>query len=244
MSTPAEAPGGEVLLYEAPDGQVRVDVRLEQETVWLSLDQMAELLGRDKSVISRHLRNVFSTGELKREAVVAKNATTAADGKTYQVDYFNLDAILSVGYRVKSKRGTQFRIWATRTLHDHLLRGYTLNERRLAERGLLEARQTLDLLARTRQNQALVDDTGRAVLHGPDIAIGMLGAERTDLNYRDVVLERRLRPPLVALNPELPHDAIEDAYRKLMCLDAPSLIERNRNLHRMLVDGVTQRGLA
>ena len=80
MSTPAEAPGGEVLLYEAPDGQVRVDVRLEQETVWLSLDQMAELLGRDKSVISRHLRNVFSTGELKREAVVAKNATTRLQG--------------------------------------------------------------------------------------------------------------------------------------------------------------------
>ena len=164
MSATKETPSGEVLLYEAPDGQVRVDVRLEQETVWLSLNQMAELFGRDKSVISRHLRTVFASGELERAAVVAKNATTAADGKTYQVEYFNLDAILSVGYRVNSKRGTQFRIWATRTLRDHLLRGYTFNERRLAERGLLEARQTLDLLARTLQNQTLVNDTGLAVL--------------------------------------------------------------------------------
>ena len=86
---------------------------------------------------------------------------------------------------------------------------------------------------------AWLEALGYAVLHGPDIAVGMLGAERSDPNYRDVVLERRLRPALVALNPELPHDAIEDAYRKLMRLDAPSLIERNRNLHRMLVDGVT-----
>jgi len=100
-STPS---GGEVLLYEAPDGQVRVDVRLERETVWLSLTQMAELFGRDKSVISRHLRTVFVSGELDREAVVAKNATTAADSKTYQVQFFKLDAILSVGYHVNFRR--------------------------------------------------------------------------------------------------------------------------------------------
>jgi hypothetical protein len=86
---------------------------------------MAKLFTRDKSVISRHLRNIFKNRELERKAVVAKNATTAADGKIYQVEFFNLDAILSVGYRVSSKRGTQFRIWATRTLKDHLLRGHT-----------------------------------------------------------------------------------------------------------------------
>jgi hypothetical protein len=96
MSSSNESCGGEIVVYEAPDGQVRVEVRLERETVWLSLNQMAELFGRDKSVISRHLRNVFESEELEREAVVAKNATTAADGKTYQVEYFNLDAILSV----------------------------------------------------------------------------------------------------------------------------------------------------
>ena len=103
--------GGEVVLYEAPNGEVRLDVRVERESVWLSLDQLAKLFRRDKSVISRHLRNVFASRELNRKSVVAKNATTAADGKTYQVEYFNLDAIVSVGYRVNSKRGTQFRIW-------------------------------------------------------------------------------------------------------------------------------------
>ena len=161
-NTPATR--GEVVVYEAPDGTIRVDVRVEGETVWLSLTQVAELFGRDKSVVSRHLRNVFSSGELEREAVVAKNATTAADGKTYQVEFFNLDAILSVGYRVNSKRGTQFRIWATRTLSEHLLRGYTLNEGRLAKRGLSEIEQAVGLLSRTLTAHALITDEGRSVL--------------------------------------------------------------------------------
>jgi len=156
--------GGDVVVYQEKGGRVRLDVRLEGETVWLSLTQMAELFGRDKSVISRHLRSVFEGGELVRKAVVARNATTAADGKTYQVEYFNLDAILSVGYRVNSKRGTQFRIWATGTLRDHLLRGYTLNERRLREKGIGEMEQAVGLLARTLKRHELVTDEGRAVL--------------------------------------------------------------------------------
>ena len=96
-----------IILYQTADEQTSLDVRLQEETVWLSLTQMAELFDRDKSVMSRHLRNIFREGELVRAAVVAKNATTAADGKTYQVEFFNLDAIISVGYRVNSKRGTQ-----------------------------------------------------------------------------------------------------------------------------------------
>ena len=111
-----ETPRGEIVIYRAEDGETGLQVRLEQDTVWLSLNQMAELFQRDKSVISRHLRNVFQSGELTRHSVVAFFATTAADGKTYRVEYFNLDAILSVGYRVNSKRGTQFRIWATSVL--------------------------------------------------------------------------------------------------------------------------------
>ena len=207
-------PGGEVLLYEAPDGQVRVDVRLEQETVWLSLNQMADLFGRDKSVISRHLRTVFATGELEREAVVAKNATTAADGKTYQVEYFNLDAILSVGYRVNSKRGTQFRIWSTKTLRDHLLQGYTFNERRLAERGLLEARQTLDLLARTLQNQSLVDNTGRALL---DLIVGYADTWRLLLEYDEdrLSLPPGVRPSSGVLDINRACQAIADFKQEL-----------------------------
>jgi prophage maintenance system killer protein len=161
--------GGEVLVYEAPDGEVRVDVRLERETVWLTLTQMAELFGRDKSVISRHLRNVFRSGELEREATVAKNATVQREGDrevTRDIESFNLDAIISAGFRVNSKRGTQFRIWATHTLREHLVRGYTLNERRLRERerGLAEIEQAVGLLARTLTSHELVSDEGRAVL--------------------------------------------------------------------------------
>lgn len=108
-------------IYQSADGQAQLSVAVDQDTVWLSLDQMVALFDRDKSVISRHLRNLFAEGELERPSVVAKNATTAADGKTYQVDYYNLDVIISVGYRVKSRRGVQFRQWATRTLKQHLV---------------------------------------------------------------------------------------------------------------------------
>lgn len=160
----AEVQQGEIVVYEDPGGEVRVDVRLDQETVWLSQEQMAELFGRERSVVTKHIRNVFKEGELDPKAVRAKFAHTAADGKTYQVDHYNLDVIISVGYRVKSLRGTQFRIWATHTLRDHLLRGYTLNERRLAERGLGEIEQAVGLLARTLTTHALVTDEGRAVL--------------------------------------------------------------------------------
>ena len=124
---------GEIVLYSAPDGTAAVDVRLEANTLWLNLNQIGLLFDRDKSVISRHLRNVFRERELDRDSVVAFFATTAADGKTCQVEYFNLDTILSVGYRVNSKRGTQFRIWATNGPARPPGKGYSVNERRLKE---------------------------------------------------------------------------------------------------------------
>ena len=97
---------GNIVIYQTKDGKTTIDVKLENETVWLTLSQITELFDRDKSVISRHISNVFREGELDRSSVVAKNATTASDGKIYQVEYFNLDVIISVGYRVKSQRGT------------------------------------------------------------------------------------------------------------------------------------------
>ena len=124
-------PNGEILLYQAPDGTAKLNVRLVNESVWLSIDQMALLFGVDKSGISRHLKNIFSSGELVKPAVVAKFATTAADGKNYQVDYYNLDAIISVGYRVNSIRGTQFRIWATQRLREYIVKGFTMDDERL-----------------------------------------------------------------------------------------------------------------
>lgn len=117
---------GQIILYKN-----KLEVRLAEDTVWLSLKQLADLFERDKSVISRHLRNIFELKELDKDSVVAKHATTASDGKIYKVEYFNLDAIISVGYRVNSIRGTQFRIWATNVLRKHLVDGYTINEKRL-----------------------------------------------------------------------------------------------------------------
>ncbi len=155
---------GELILYQTEDGQASIDVHLKDETIWLSLNQMAELFERDKSVVSRHLRNIFQSCELEKAAVVAKNATTAADGKTYQVEFFNLDAIISVGYRVNSKRGTQFRIWATSVIKNHLVKGYTIHHKRLAEKGAGELKQVLSLLSHTLEGHELVNDESRAVL--------------------------------------------------------------------------------
>ena len=119
----------EIILFENQD--VKLEMNLKEDTVWLSLDQMVELFKRDKSVISRHIKNIFSEEELDRNSVVAKFATTASDGKIYQVEYYNLDVIISVGYRVKSKEGTKFRQWANKILKDYLLKGYVVNQKRL-----------------------------------------------------------------------------------------------------------------
>lgn len=126
---------GDFIIYQTEDGLTKINVRVENDTVWLSLDLMAELFQRDKSTISRHIKNIFSEGELIADSVVAKFATTANDGKMYQVDYYNLDVIISVGYRVKSMRGTQFRIWATQRLKEYLIKGFTMDDERLKGNG-------------------------------------------------------------------------------------------------------------
>ena len=126
---------GEIIIYQSEDGLTHIDVKIENETVWLTLDQMADLFDRDKSTISRHIKNIFKEGELRRESVVANFATTAADGKTYQMDYYNLDVIISVGYRVKSIRGTQFRRWATERLKEYMIKGFTMDDDRLKQLG-------------------------------------------------------------------------------------------------------------
>jgi len=128
----------EIVIYQTSDQQTQVEVRLEGETFWLSLNQIAQLFERDKSVISRHLRNIFKEGELEQEATVAKNATVQIEsGRKVkrEIEYYNLDAILSVGYRVNSKRGTQFRQWATQRLKEYLVQGYAINQNRLKELG-------------------------------------------------------------------------------------------------------------
>jgi len=147
----------EIVIYTTPEGKETFEVNLKKDTVWLNLNQISKLFKRDKSVISRHIKNIFDTEELNKKSVVAKFATTATDGKVYQVDYHNLDMIISVGYRVNSKRGTQFRIWATNILKEHLVKGYTINEKRMREdrAKIKEFQKTSRIMERLLQNKAL-----------------------------------------------------------------------------------------
>ena len=126
---------GDIVIYQTEDGETKIDVRFVDETVWLSLDQLSVLFERNKSTISRHLKNIFEEGELERDSVVAKIATTAADGKSYRVDYYNLDAIISLGYRVQSRIATQFRRWATERLKEYMIKGFTMDDERLKNLG-------------------------------------------------------------------------------------------------------------
>ncbi len=155
-----------IILYRSEDGNTSLEVKLQNDTVWLTQAQIADLFQRDKSVISRHTRNIFTEGELDYNAVVAKNATTAVDGKVYQVEYFNLDVIISVGYRVKSKLGTQFRIWANHVLKDHIVRGYTLNEQRLwqQQQYLQQIQRTLMLFQQTSNDEELKLNEAKGLL--------------------------------------------------------------------------------
>lgn len=155
--------GNRVIIYEDADNAVEVRLDTGQNTVWLSLGQIAEVFGRDKSVVSRHLSSIFKNKELERSAVVAKNATTAADGKTYQVEYFNLDAIISVGYRVNSARATRFRQWATRTLREHLTQGWTLSRDRF-EANARELETAMALVRKAAQSPALDTASGRGLV--------------------------------------------------------------------------------
>jgi hypothetical protein len=130
-----EKPNTNIVMYTTDDGLTKVEATFDNDTVWLSIDQMAELFQRDRSVIGKHVRNVFKEGELVKDSVWAKFAYTASDGKEYKVDYYNLDVIISVGYRVKSVRGTQFRIWATGILKEYMKKGFAMDDERLKGNG-------------------------------------------------------------------------------------------------------------
>jgi len=155
-----------IILYQSPDGEASLEVRLDHESVWLTQAQLADLFAVKIPAVNKHLKNIFNSGELTEEAVISILETTAADGKNYQIRYYNLDAIIAVGYRVNSMQATRFRQWATQVLRDHIVKGYTINEQRLREESakLQAMRQTVELLARTLTNQELVSDTGRDVL--------------------------------------------------------------------------------
>ncbi|KRW80865.1 virulence protein RhuM/Fic/DOC family protein [Marinobacter sp. P4B1] len=158
-------PEQQVRIFTSTDGQAQLEVALDQETVWLSQIQMAELFGKDVRTVNEHVSNVFQEGELEKEPTIRKFRIVRQEGKRQvqrEIDHYNLDMIISVGYRVKSQRGVQFRKWATQVLKDHLVQGYTLNQRRMAERGI-EFEQAVNLLSRTLTNQGLISNEGEAV---------------------------------------------------------------------------------
>jgi hypothetical protein len=150
---------GEIIIYDSKDGP-KLEVLLKDDTVWLTLNQMASLFERDKSVISRHLKNIFQTGELTKNSTVAFFATVQNEGGRLinrQLEYYNLDVIISVGYRVNSKQATQFRIWATKTLREHIIKGYTINENRLlqTQNQLKDLQETIALLQEKSKHELL-----------------------------------------------------------------------------------------
>ncbi len=221
---------GEIVIYHAPDGGVALDVRLEEETLWLSLNQLAALFDRDKSVISRHLNKVFKEKELEREATVAKFATVQTEGDRLvrrDVEYFNLDAIISVGYRVNSKRGTQFRIWATRVLGDHIFQGYTVNKARLRE-----LNRAVKLIADTARRRDLSGDEAKALL-------AVVGDYNRALDLLDDYDHQRVARPCAAgqVSHVLGYDEarrIVDSLRERFGESAVFGVEKDRGLESAL----------
>ncbi|AIA75167.1 cytochrome C [Halomonas campaniensis] len=152
----------QIQIFTSEDGQSHLEVTLEQDTVWLSQAQMAELFSTKRPAITKHLSNIYKSGELSEDSTCSILEHVAEHGQRYRTKHYNLDAIISVGYRVSSKRATHFRKWATQVLKEHLVQGYTLNQRRLTERGI-EFEQAVSLLSRTLTNQGLVSTEGEAV---------------------------------------------------------------------------------
>lgn len=154
---------GNIIIYQTKDGQTLIDVRLENETVWINRQQMAELFDRDVKTIGKHITNALKE-ELKEIPVVAKFATTATDGKTYQVEYYNLEMITSIGYRVKSQQGIQFRIWANKVLKEYLIKGYAINEQAKAQQ-LADLKNTVRLLSNVIEHKELTLNEANGLLH-------------------------------------------------------------------------------
>jgi DNA ligase (NAD+) len=154
----------EIIIYESADGKVQLDVSLANDSIWINQQQMSELFGTKRQAITKHLKNIFTSQELDEKAVCSIMAHTATDGKSYKTKFYSLDAVISVGYRVNSKEATQFRIWATSILTDHVLKGYTLNQQRLTEKGVVELEQSVQLLQKALLNNELVTDLGKETI--------------------------------------------------------------------------------
>ncbi len=204
----------QIIIYQTPNGSAGIEVHLEAETVWLTQKQMAELFDKDVRTVNEHIRNIFQEGELEENSVIRKFRITASDGKIYDTSHYNLDIIISVGYRVKSKRGTQFRQWATKVIRDHLVKGFTISQSRIAEKGLSEMQQAVELLSRTLNNQTLVNERGRDVL---SVIVGYAKTWRLLLQYDEnaIVLPPGCRPSRGVLGYDFAGRAIGELKQEL-----------------------------
>ena len=157
-----ESKKGEIIIYKTSTGP-KLEVRLEKETIWMTQAQIAALFGTQRPAITKHFNNIFKSGELSQKSVSSILEHTASDGKIYKTKFYNLDAIISVGYRVNSRRATQFRVWATKTLKDHLIQGYTVNEKRLlgTQKKLSELQETISFLREKSKHKLLTGQEQR-----------------------------------------------------------------------------------
>ncbi|MBK5276990.1 MAG: virulence protein RhuM/Fic/DOC family protein [Desulfuromonadales bacterium] len=191
----------DIVIYQSESGAASLEVHLDHDTVWLTQAQLAELFSVKVPAINKHLKNIFSARELIEAAVISILETTAADGKNYKTRYYNLDAIIAVGYRVNSYQATRFRQWATRVLRDYIVKGYSINEQRFRDQSekLAEMRQTVELLARTLANQELVSETGKDVLRViTDYAYALNLLDRYD--HGTLAIEETTRQALHVIN--------------------------------------------
>ena len=234
----------ELVIFKAQDGNIKLNVNIENETVWLSLDQMSELFERDKSTISRHIKNIFKDGELSQNSVVANFATTASDGKVYDVTFYDLDVIISVGYRVKSKRGVEFRKWANEVLKNYILKGYAVNNNRINQLGeivrimkrannQLESGQILDVIEKYTTALNLLDDYDHQKVKKPegtkstyilkydeckDVILKMRFAEESDLfgNEKDNSFESSINAIYQTFGGQEVYPSIEEKAANLL----------------------------
>ena len=180
---------GEIIIYETKDGETSIDVRMEEETVWLTLNQMCNLFDRDKSVVSRHIRNIYNEGELELNSTVAKNATVQKEGNREvlrEIEYYNLDVIISVGYRVKSQRGTQFRIWANSVLKRYLTQGFAIKEN-ATQIQLQNLSSMLEILSKSIENESIsIDETQNLLRIIKDFSYGLDTLDKYDNQVLEV----------------------------------------------------------
>jgi len=203
---------GEIILYQTSDGTINLDVRLENETIWLTQAQMVILFGRDQSVISKHISNIFKEGELNKNSVYANFAYTASDGKTYIVEHYNLDVIISVGYRVKSQRGTKFRIWANKVLKEYIVKGYAINQYAKIEQ-LKDLKQTIKLLSNVIQRSDLTADESQGLLQViTDYTYALDTLDRYD--YQSLVISETTKKSVFFATYENAKEAIEILRRR------------------------------